>query len=103
MESVPQQITEQDNSIKKAFLLAWTTTTWTLQGNIRGPQGQQGIKGDAGAVGPSGNELANAILEETEIARTDAFLNLGLYYPKYTSTLTQTQLNSRFAASSYLF
>jgi len=70
---------------------------------IRGPQGLQGIKGDTGAVGPSGNELANAILEETTVARVDAMLNLGLYYPKYTSTLTQTQLNSRFAASSYLF
>jgi len=80
-----------------------TTSQWTLQGNIRGPQGQQGIKGDTGAVGPSGNELANAILEETTVARVDAMLNLGLYYPKYTSTLTQTQLNSRFAASSYLF
>lgn len=79
------------------------TTTWTLQGNIRGLQGLQGIQGETGAVGPSGNELANAILEETNIARTDAFLNLGLYYPKYTSTVTQTQLNSRFAATSYLF
>ena len=80
-----------------------TSLQWTLQGNIRGTQGIQGIKGDTGAVGPSGNELANAILEETTVARVDAMLNLGLYYPKYTSTVTQTQLNSRFAASSYLF
>ena len=80
-----------------------TSLQWTLQENIRGTQGIQGIKGDTGAVGPSGNELANAILEETTVARVDAMLNLGLYYPKYTSTVTQTQLNSRFAASSYLF
>lgn len=80
-----------------------TTELWTLQGNIKGPQGTQGIKGDTGPTGPSGNELANAILEETVVARVDAMLNLGLYYPKYTSTLTQTQLNSKFAASSFLF
>lgn len=80
-----------------------TTSQWTLQGNIRGPQGLQGLTGATGAVGPSGNELANDILEETTVARVDAMLNLGLYYPKYTSTLTQTELNSRFAATSYLF
>lgn len=80
-----------------------TTTTWVLQGNIRGPQGIQGLQGPVGATGPSGNELANDILDETIVARTDAMLNLGLYYPKYTSTITQTELNSRFAASSFLF
>lgn len=80
-----------------------TSAEWTLQGNIRGPQGLQGLTGATGAVGPSGNELANDILEETTVARVDAMLNLGLYYPKYTSTLTQTELNSRFAATSYLF
>lgn len=80
-----------------------TSSTWTLQGNIRGSQGLQGLTGPTGAVGPSGNELANAILSETTVARVDAMLNLGLYYPKYTSTLTQTELNSKFAASSYLF
>lgn len=80
-----------------------TSQTWTLQGNIRGSQGSQGLTGATGAVGPSGNELANDILKETTVARVDAMLNLGLYYPKYTSTLTQTQLNSTFAASSYLF
>jgi hypothetical protein len=79
------------------------TEEWTLQGNLKGPQGLQGIKGDTGPTGPSGNELANTILEETVVARVDAMLNLGLYYPKYTSTLTQTELNSRFAASSFLF
>jgi len=66
-------------------------------------QGIQGLAGAAGPVGPSGNELANDILKETTVARVDAMLNLGIYYPKYTSTLTQTELNSRFAASSYLF
>jgi hypothetical protein len=80
-----------------------TSSAWTLQGNIRGTPGSQGIQGATGAIGPSGNELANDILEETNLARTDAFLNLGIYYPKYTSTITQSQLNSKFAASSYLF
>jgi len=80
-----------------------TSSTWTLQGNIRGSQGPQGITGATGATGPSGNELANDILKETTVARVDAMLNLGLYYPKYTSTLTQTELNSKFAATSYLF
>ena len=79
------------------------SSTWTLQGNIRGSQGIQGLTGATGAVGPSGNELANDILKETTVARVDAMLNLGLYYPKYTSTLTQTELNSKFAATSYLF
>lgn len=79
------------------------TSTWALQGNIKGPQGIQGLAGATGPVGPSGNELANDILKETTVARVDAMLNLGIYYPKYTSTLTQTELNSRFAASSYLF
>lgn len=80
-----------------------TSSTWVLQGNIRGPQGLQGLQGPTGPTGPSGNELANDILDETIVARTDAMLNLGLYYPKYTSTITQTELNSRFAASSFLF
>lgn len=80
-----------------------TNDEWQLQGNLRGPQGIQGIKGDTGPVGPSGNELANEILDETKVARIDALLNLGLYYPRYTSTLSQVQLNSRFASSSFLF
>lgn len=78
-------------------------SSWVLQGSLRGPQGIQGLPGATGPVGPSGNELANEILAETTVARVDAMLNLGLYYPKYTSTLTQTELNSRFAASSFLF
>jgi hypothetical protein len=80
-----------------------SSTSWVLQGNLTGPQGIQGITGDVGPVGPSGNEVANEILDETKVARIDAMLNLGIYYPKYTSTLTQVQLNSRFAASSFLF
>ena len=80
-----------------------TSDEWTLVGNITGPQGIQGIPGETGATGPSGNELANEILEETKVARVDAMLNLGLYYPKYTTTLTQVDLNNRFSASSFLF
>ena len=79
------------------------TFSWVLQGNIRGPRGLQGIQGPEGPVGPSGNELANDILDETKVARIDAMLNLGLYYPRYTSTLNQVDLNSKFAASSFLF
>ena len=89
-------------------LLPTTYTTTVIQASpvgaaVSGPQGIQGLTGATGPTGPSGNELANDILEETTVARVDAMLNLGLYYPKYTSTLTQTELNSRFAASSYLF
>ena len=29
-------------------------TTWTLAGNLQGPQGEQGIQGDIGPVGPQG-------------------------------------------------
>lgn len=76
---------------------------WSLQGSIKGPTGAQGPKGDTGATGPSGNVVANELYAKTAALQVDALLNLGLYYPKYTSTLTQTQLNSRFAASSFLF
>lgn len=85
------------------FQYSSSTTSWELVGNLRGPQGLSGATGPQGPVGPSGNELANDILAETTVARLDAMLNLGIYYPKYTSTLTQTQLNSKFAASSFLF
>jgi hypothetical protein len=76
---------------------------WSLQGNIKGLQGEKGDKGDTGPTGPSGNVTANELYAKTDALQVDALLNLGIYYPKYTSTLTQTQLNSRFAASSFLF
>jgi hypothetical protein len=76
---------------------------WSLQGNIKGPQGLKGDTGATGPTGPSGNVVANEIYAKTDALQVDALLNLGIYYPKYTSTLTQSQLNSRFAASSFLF
>ena len=76
---------------------------WSLQGNVKGPQGLKGDTGATGPTGPSGNVVANEIYAKTDALQVDALLNLGIYYPKYTSTLTQTQLNSRFAASSFLF
>ena len=79
------------------------TAEWVSVGNLKGPQGVQGLQGPVGATGPSGNELANAILEETTVARIDALLNLGLYYPKYTTTYSQQDLVNRFAASNFLF
>jgi hypothetical protein len=77
--------------------------TWSLQGNIKGPTGATGAKGDTGATGPSGSVLANELYAKTAAWEVDVLCNLGIYYPKYTTTLTQTQLNSRFAASSFLF
>lgn len=79
------------------------SSSWVLQGNIKGPQGLTGAKGNAGATGPSGNELANDILAKTTAYQIDALFNLGIFYPKYQTTLTQSQLTSKFAASSYLF
>jgi hypothetical protein len=80
-----------------------TTVEWSLIGNVKGPQGIQGITGATGSTGPSGNELANEILAETDVARIDAMLNLGLYYPKYTTTYSQQDLVNRFQASNFLF
>jgi hypothetical protein len=80
-----------------------TTVEWSLIGNVKGPQGVQGITGATGSTGPSGNELANEILAETDVARIDAMLNLGLYYPKYTTTYSQQDLVNRFQASNFLF
>lgn len=76
---------------------------WSLQGNIKGLKGDKGDTGATGPTGPSGNVVANEIYAKTDALQVDALLNLGIYYPKYTSTLTQSQLNSRFAASSFLF
>ena len=79
------------------------TPTWTLQGNLKGPTGSQGPTGATGPTGPSGSELANSTYATMQLYAADAQLNLGIWYPKYTSTLTQSQLTSKFAASSYLF
>ena len=77
--------------------------SWSLGGNIKGPTGSQGPKGDTGATGPSGSVLANELYAKTAAWEVDALCNLGIYWPVHTSSLTQTQLNSRFAASSFLF
>jgi hypothetical protein len=77
--------------------------TWSLGGNIKGPTGAQGVKGDTGATGPSGSVLANELYAKTAAWEVDALCNLGIYWPINTSSLTVTQLNSRFAASSFLF
>jgi hypothetical protein len=79
------------------------TPTWTLQGNLKGPTGSQGATGPTGPTGPSGSDLANSTYAAMQLYANDAQLNLGIWYPKYTSTLTQSQLTSKFAASSYLF
>jgi hypothetical protein len=78
-------------------------STWVLQGNLKGPTGSTGSQGAVGPTGPSGNELANTILASTTAYQIDALFNLGIYYPKYQTTLSQSQLNSKFAASSFLF
>jgi hypothetical protein len=79
------------------------SSSWVLQGNIKGPQGTTGATGATGPTGPSGNALANQILAQTTAYQIDALFNLGIFYPKYQTTLTQSQLTSKFAASSYLF
>jgi hypothetical protein len=78
-------------------------SAWVLQGNLKGPVGPTGATGATGSTGPSGNELANQILASTTAYQIDALFNLGIYYPKYQTTLSQSQLNSKFAASSFLF
>ena len=40
-------------------------TTWTLSGNIRGPQGEQGIQGATGATGATGSQGPQGIQGET--------------------------------------
>jgi len=82
------------------------TSAWVLQGNIRGatgPTGAQGITGPTGATGPAGNVIVAGLQANLAAWEVDQQLNLGIYYPKYTTLTNLTQLKAQIQATSMIF
>lgn len=114
-QSVPQNagltnLIEGDNFINlntgEYYSYSASTTTWVLQGNVRGPQGLQGDPGPTGPVGPIGpiGDVVVADIERRVSAyELDSLLNLGIYYPKYALTSSLAQINGTIMATSFIF
>jgi hypothetical protein len=114
-QSVPQNagltnLIEADNFINLSngdyYTYSSSTSTWVLQGNVRGPQGIQGVAGPTGATGPAGpiGDVVVADIEKRVSAyEVDTLLNLGIYYPKYALTSSLAQINGTIMATSFIF
>lgn len=114
-QSVPQNagltnLIEGDNFINlntgEYYSYSASTTTWVLQGNVRGPQGIQGVSGPTGAtgpVGPIGDVVVADIVRRVSAYEVDNLLNLGIYYPKYELTSSLAQINGTILATSFIF
>lgn len=114
-QSVPQNagltnLIEGDNFINlntgEYYSYSASTTTWVLQGNVRGPQGIQGVSGPTGAtgpVGPIGDVVVADIVRRVSAYEVDNLLNLGIYYPKYALTSSLAQINGTILATSFIF
>jgi len=114
-QSVPQNagltnLIEADNYINLSngdyYTYSSSTSTWVLQGNVRGPQGIQGNAGPQGPVGPTGpiGDVVVADIERRVSAyELDTLLNLGIYYPKYALTSSLAQINGTIMATSFIF
>jgi hypothetical protein len=82
------------------------TSTWVLQGNLRGAAGAtgvQGIAGPTGATGPAGETAVNNVLKQLAAWEADQILNLGVYYPKYQFLTNMSQNNATLLATSMIF
>jgi hypothetical protein len=114
-QSIPQNagltnLIEADNFINLSngdyYTYSSSTSTWVLQGNVRGPQGIQGEAGPTGATGPAGpiGDVVVANIEKRVSAyEVDTLLNLGIYYPKYALTSSLAQINGTIMATSFIF
>lgn len=114
-QSVPQNagltnLIEGDNFINlntgDYYVYSASTTTWVLQGNVRGPQGIQGEAGPQGAqgpIGPIGDVVVADIERRVSAYELDTLLNLGIYYPKYALTSSLAQINGTIMATSFIF
>ena len=114
-QSVPQNaglanLIEGDNFINlntgEYYVYSAATTTWVLQGNVRGPQGIQGnagIQGPVGPTGPIGDVVVADIERRVSVYELDGLLNLGIYYPKYALTSSLAQINGTITATSFIF
>ena len=114
-QSVPQNagltnLIEGDNFINlntgEYYVYSASTTTWVLQGNVRGPQGIQGnagIQGPVGPTGPIGDVVVADIERRVSAYELDSLLNLGIYYPKYALTSSLAQINGTIMATSFIF
>ena len=114
-QSVPQNagltnLIEGDNFINLStgdyYVYSASTTTWVLQGNVRGPQGIQGpagVQGPVGPTGPIGDVVVADIERRVSAYELDSLLNLGIYYPKYALTSSLAQINGTIMATSFIF
>jgi hypothetical protein len=114
-QSVPQNagltnLIEADNFINLSngdyYTYSSSTSTWVLQGNVRGPQGIQGnagIQGPVGPTGPIGDVVVADIEKRVSAYELDTLLNLGIYYPKYALTSSLAQINGTIMATSFIF
>ena len=83
-----------------------SSTTWVLQGNLKGPvgtAGAQGITGPTGSTGPAGETAVQNVITELDGWKADQILNLGVYYPKYEFLTNMTQQNATLLATSMIF
>ena len=83
-----------------------TGNNWILQGNLKGPAGNngvQGITGPTGPTGPAGETAVQNVIDELNSWKADQVLNLGVYYPKYEFLTNMSQNNATLLATSMIF
>jgi hypothetical protein len=100
-------ILDGDNYLNLAngnyYVYSSSSTSWILQGNIMGPTGPAGATGPAGPQGPTVSSAINILNSSVNAFVADQYLNLGIYYPKYTTLTNLTQLKAKITATSMIF
>jgi hypothetical protein len=96
---------EADNFLNVAngnyYAYSASTTTWVLQGNIKGAAGVAGATGAAGPRGATGPDGTTADTNRISIIEMNSLLNLGLFGDQ-TSTTTTNITNVGSTTSSLL-
>ena len=98
-----QGVLEADNFFNTAsgdyFAYSASTTTWVLQGNIRGANGATGPTGAGGAVGPTGPGGTTADTNRISLIEMNSLLNLGLFGSQTSGTTTNITNNGATTSS----
>jgi hypothetical protein len=85
------------------YAYSQSSTTWVIQGNIKGANGANGATGPTGTRGPTGLQGANGDGGISALLKMDAMLGLGIWIPKPEVQEVYTEESTNiFSPSSFI-
>jgi hypothetical protein len=84
------------------YAYSQSSTTWVLQGNIKGTNGAAGATGPTGLRGPTGLQGLNGDGGISALLKMDAMLGLGIWIPKSIAYSYYEEPSNVFSPSSFI-